>query len=109
VDLRQQRVAKNEILFREVNERIKDVSAELESEEATDFLCECGSETCTQPIRLTLAEYEGIRQEPTSFAIVPGHQVADVETVVAQNERFAVVEKDAPLAARMAIEQDPRA
>jgi hypothetical protein len=109
VDLRQQRVAKNEILFREVNERIKDVSAELESEEPTDFLCECGSESCTQPISLTLSEYEDVRQEATSFAIVPGHEVDDVETVVGQNERFAVVEKDTPVAARMATEQDPRA
>ena len=109
MDLRQQRVAKNEILFREVNERIKDVSAGLDSEEPTDFLCECGSESCTQPIRLTLAEYEGVRQDSTTFAIVPGHQIGDVETVVAQNEHFAVVEKDAPLAARMAAEQDPRA
>jgi hypothetical protein len=109
VDFRQQRVAKNEILFREVNERIRDVSAELETEEPTDFLCECGSESCTQPISLTLSEYEGVRQGATCFAIAPGHQVADVETVVGQNERFAVVEKDAPVAARMAIEQDPRA
>lgn len=108
MELRQQRVAKNEILFREVNERIKDVSADLDSEERTDFLCECGSESCTQPISLTLAEYEAVRQDATSFAIVPGHQVGDVETVVAQTERFAVVEKDAPVAARMAIEQDPR-
>jgi hypothetical protein len=109
VDLRQQRVAKNEILFREVNERIRDVGAELEADEPTDFLCECGSESCTEPITLTLSEYEGVRQEATSFAIVPGHQVADLETVVSQNERFAVVEKNAPVAARMAIEQDPRA
>jgi hypothetical protein len=108
VDLRQKRVAKNEALFREVNERIKEVNLEVAAREPADFLCECGSEECTQPIALTLAEYEGVRSEPTHFAIVPGHEVPDVERVLSQNERFAIVEKAAPAAARIAVEEDPR-
>jgi hypothetical protein len=106
---REQRVAKNQTLFREVNERIKGVNAEVPLEEETDFLCECGNEDCTEPVSLSLAEYEHVRSGPTLFAIVPGHQTVDIEHVVSQNTRYAVVEKDAPLAARIAVEQDPRA
>jgi hypothetical protein len=108
VDFRQQRVAKNEALFREVNERIKEVNVEVAAAEPADFLCECGAEDCTQPVALTLTEYEGVRSDATHFAIVPGHEVPDVERVISQNERFAIVEKAAPAAARIAVEEDPR-
>ncbi len=30
---------------------------------------------------------------PTHFAVLPRHEVADVERVVAENDRFLVVEK----------------
>ena len=57
---REERVARNETLFREVNERIKQVNVALATSEATDFL-ECGDESCTQPISLNLREYEAVR------------------------------------------------
>ena len=108
MDTRQQRVAKNEALFREVNERIKDVNFSHVGTGEHDFLCECGDDDCTAPISLTLAEYEHVRADSTHFAIVPGHDVPDVESVISQNERFAVVEKETPAAARIAVERDPR-
>ena len=108
MDTRQQRVAKNEALFRQVNERIEEVNESLGADEPSDFLCECGDENCTAPVRLTLAEYEDVRSDPTHFAIAHGHEVIDVERVIDQNERFAVVEKFEGEAERIAIETDPR-
>jgi hypothetical protein len=105
---REERVARNETLFREVNERIKQVNVGLATAEATDFLCECGDESCTQPISLTMAEYESVRAEPTHFAIVAGHVVPDVERVLVSNERYAVVEKVDPDAVRIVEAEDPR-
>jgi hypothetical protein len=109
VGAREERVARNETLFREVNERIKQVNAALATVEATDFLCECGDESCTQPISLTLAEYEAVRAEGTQFAVVTGHVVPDVEHVIASNERYSVVAKTDPDAVRIAEAEDPRA
>jgi hypothetical protein len=108
VGAREERVARNEALFREVNERIKQVNVGLATAEATDFLCECGDESCTQPITLTVGEYEAVRAEPTQFAVVAGHVIPDVEEVVMSNERYAVVAKTAPEAARIAEAEDPR-
>jgi hypothetical protein len=108
VGAREERVARNETLFREVNERIKKVNVTLATVEATDFLCECGDESCTLPISLTLTEYEAVRAEPTQFAIVPGHVVPDVEQVVLSYHRYAVVVKTDPDAARIAEDEDPR-
>jgi hypothetical protein len=108
VDTRQQRVAKNEALFREVNERIEDINQALGADEPSDFLCECGDDSCTLPVSLTLAKYEQVRSNPTHFVIAPGHEVIDVERVLEQHDDFAVVEKFTGEAERIAVETDPR-
>ena len=105
---REERVARNEALFREVNERIKDVNEGIETASEADFLCECGDPECTEPVSLTPVEYEEVRRDATHFAVLPGHVVPDIERVVAQNERFAVVAKTEPQAARIAVREDPR-
>ena len=105
---REERVARNETAFREVNERIKNVSEDVERASTMDFLCECGDPGCTEPVSLTPMEYEEVRRNPTHFAIVPGHVDSEVEVVIARNERFAVVAKTDPQAARIAVREDPR-
>jgi hypothetical protein len=101
-------VAKNEALFRQVNERIEEINEKLDSDGLSDFLCECGDDDCTTPISLTLAEYEAVRSVPTHFAIAPGHEVIDVEEVISTGDRYSVVEKYAGEAERIAAESDPR-
>jgi hypothetical protein len=105
---REERVARNEALFREVNERIKDVNDDAPAASETDFVCECGDAACTDPVSLTLVEYEEVRADSTHFAVLPGHVVSDVEVVIAHNDRFVVVRKTDPQAARIAIREDPR-
>jgi len=108
VDSRQQRVAKNEALFRRVNERIEEINETLAGDSESDFLCECGNDDCTSPVSLTLAEYEEVRRDPTHFLIAHGHEVVDVEKVIRETDRYAVVKKFAGEAERIAVETDPR-
>ena len=68
---REERVARNEALFREVNERIKDVSEGVSAASETDFVCECGDAECTEPVSLTPVEYEEVRRDPTHFSSSP--------------------------------------
>jgi hypothetical protein len=105
---RPERIARNEALFREVNERIRDVNEHMSPAAETDFLCECGDQACTHPISLTLADYERVRSEPTHFAVKPGHVAPDVERVVVEEPGFTVVEKVDPEAASVAVREDPR-
>ena len=105
---REERVARNEALFREVNEQIKQVNEDAPAGAETAFVCECGDPECTGPVSLTLVEYEEVRGDATHFAVLPGHVVPDVEVVVARNDRFAVVRKNEPEAARIAVREDPR-
>ena len=108
LDDRQQRIGRNEALFREVNERLERLhdSFDVSSEEA-QFLCECGDATCAQPIELTREEYERIRADSALFAIVAGHEQPDVEEIVEENDRFHVVRKQAE-ARETAARLDPR-
>jgi hypothetical protein len=108
---RDERRARNEALFREVNERIEDVSSDLadESEQEASFevVCECGRADCTELIEVTRAEYEAVRSDPRRFIVVPGHEHTDTARVVERNSAFSVIEK-LERAAEIAVEQDPR-
>jgi hypothetical protein len=105
---RAERVAKNEVLCREVNERIGQAAERAAFEGPTVFVCECGDRACSEAIEVTLTEYETARSRPTLFLVAPGHETAEFEHVVEQNERFAVVEK-AGAAEAIARRHDPRA
>ena len=102
---REQAVGKNEALFREVNERIREITTDYGDAE---FLCECGDPTCALPVALDLAEYEAVRENPAQFVLVPGHEMPEVEDVVMQNERYAVVRKHSGVPTELAVETDPR-
>jgi hypothetical protein len=105
-DRRKHQIVRNEALFREVNERVQEVS-EDRATVTTDFVCECGDTGCTQTIPLRDEEYEHVRSDSLLFAIVPGHEIPDVEEVVAQNQRFYVVRKH-DTEAVVAEQTDPR-
>ena len=102
---RAERMGKNEALFREVNERIREITS---YDGDVEFLCECGDAACAQAIGMRLGEYEALRAEPTHFVIVPRHEASDVERVIEENERFAVVEKLPGLPTELAVDTDPR-
>jgi hypothetical protein len=105
LERRQVRAAKNQSLFREVNERIEELRP---SELLMEFACECSNTGCTASLPLDTDEYEAVRLFPTHFIVMPGHELDEVERVVELNERYAVVEKfgaGGPAAVRL----DPRA
>ena len=87
-----ERRATTEALFRDVNERIAE-SAERFDAEGTDFVCECSDPNCTHRVSASLAEYEEVRAESTTFLIEPGHEQGDIERVVSDRGRFRIVEK----------------
>jgi hypothetical protein len=101
-------LAKNEELFRRVNERIEEVSVAVPRDEPLlDFLCECDRNGCEEKVRAARAEYEAVRAQPTHFIIRPGHEDPRVERVISSNDRFAIVEKQGQAAAD-AERTDPR-
>ena len=89
-----ERLVRNQLVFREVNDRIREVTERFDvAHHPINFICECSREDCTETVPLGAGEYEGVRSRPTVFVIVPGHETLEVERVVEINERFMLVEK----------------
>ena len=94
MDARTRRIADNESRFRDINERLESDLRRLPVDgEPVEFVCECGQLECSASVRLTLDEYERVRGDSATFAILPGHEIGDVEDVIERGERFFVVRK----------------
>ena len=105
------RMALNEALLRERNESLEPYNAATHwvNPPVADWYCECANLDCSQPVQLTVAEYESVRQNPRHFVIVPDekHLRVDAEHVIERAERSWVVEKVGE-AAELAEALDPR-
>jgi hypothetical protein len=90
----EKRLALNEALFREVNERVEErVRLFHGREELLGIVCECADLDCTQRITVSKDEYATARSEPTHFLVKPGHSVDEAEDIVVKNDRFEIVRK----------------
>ena len=105
------RAARNESLFREINEGIEASNASYHWVDPpfADWVCECAREECSVPVQLTVQEYEAVRASAPWFLVAPSdeHLVSEVEQVVQRNERYWVVEKRG-VAGDISEELDPR-
>lgn len=86
-----ERLARNQAIFREVNERLREIANP--DVDFTEYVCECSAVECHLTIELQLDEYEAVRSMPNVFVIEPGHERLEVERVIEENDRFMLVEK----------------
>lgn len=96
MDPHEERIARNEALLREVNERIHDVGQGLQvlpDDGELDFRCECGQPECNEFVHLTPSEYERVRADNDRFVVVPGHENPELERVVSRGDGYIVVDK----------------
>jgi hypothetical protein len=108
MDERERRLAKNESVFRAVNERIEQVAgAHGTDQHEFAFFCECSNADCTLQLRLTLAAYESARRDPAVFVVAPGHELPQIEEVLQRTAGYQLVRKHGE-AAELAEELDPR-
>ena len=75
-----ERIARNDATFRHANERIER-AAEQADVELVPFLCECADERCTEIVRVSLADYEAVREHPERFLTAPDHHLAFADSV----------------------------
>jgi hypothetical protein len=106
------RAAKNQALYREVNERVKELNQAFDSlYPVGEWVCECANPGCVETIELTQEEYEAVRAggEGTRFFVKPdeAHVVPEAEDVVERHERYWVVQKFG-IAGELVQRSDPR-
>jgi hypothetical protein len=90
---REERVARNEALFQEVNRQIEKLEESLGQPETLTIICECSKKHCLETLEVEPAVYQRVRANPLLFFVVPDHEDLEVERVVERTRTFLVVEK----------------
>jgi hypothetical protein len=90
VSPRESRFAKNQQLFREVNERIAELAGTW-GDQPLGIICECANTGCTEMIEVPIDNYKRVRRSPDWFLIMPGHLV-EGERVVEQHGGYDVIQ-----------------
>jgi hypothetical protein len=93
---REVRAAQNQSLFREINERVKELNEGFSLVlPIGEWVCECANETCTERISMSAQEYEEIRSDGVRFFVAPSeeHVWPDVEVVTKRHDPYWVVER----------------
>ena len=102
-------MAKNETVFRNVNERIEQLNESFATVTDTfEVICECGDSGCVTQISIATDAYERVRTDANLFIVAPGHEISEIEDIVDRQSVYHVVRKHTGLPARIAEETDPR-
>ena len=95
MDERERRMAQNEALFKEVNERVEGLAqTHRPARDAPyEFLCECANGDCTFRITLPPLGLRGGPGRPDAIRGAPDALHAEIEELVAEEETHWVVRK----------------
>lgn len=107
MDTPEERKARTESAFREVNERIAENARRFDAG-STHFICECADPQCTERVEATIEEYEEVRADGAHFLLAPGHGDGTVEKLVEHRDGFMIVEKVQAAARALARRLNPR-
>jgi len=88
-----ERAARNEEIFREVNERIVEGAEQHHVAGALPFHCECGRASCLETIEIPASRYATIMAERYRFVVLPGHEEPGIELTIDTTPEYLVVEK----------------
>src|SRR5689334_7076637 len=108
-EISSQRAGRNQSLYREINETVSELNRTFAEAgfETSEWICECADTECIARIQATLVEYEGVRSNPRTFIVSPGHIYPEIERPLSENGRFMIVEK-LDNAGQVAEALDPR-
>jgi hypothetical protein len=87
-----ERLARNQAQFREVNERLLELSDGFEGG-SLEFVCECSQDDCTSTVTMTRKDYESVRAHSTFFVILSGHELPEIEKVIDSRDGWTIVQK----------------
>jgi hypothetical protein len=109
MDARDERVSRNEAMYREVNREIERSSRDSgqQPQDRFEVICECGEDGCSATLEVTVTEYDDAHSQRDRFVVAPGHENERIEHVVERKDRYLVVDKFGD-AERVAEEEEMR-
>jgi hypothetical protein len=87
VSSRDERVIRTEEFFKRVNDTMRNELGDGDGK----FLCECGNIACTEKLALSSEDLRLLHSIEGYFAVLPGHHIPEIETLVKQNGHYAIV------------------
>jgi hypothetical protein len=87
VSSRDERVIRTEEFFKRVNDTMRNELSDGDGK----FLCECGNIACTEKLALSAEDLRLLHSIEGYFAVLPGHHIPEIETLVKQNGHYAIV------------------
>lgn len=99
---------RNQIRFRDLNEITGSYQLTRNGERLHAYVCECGDGSCQTTIRLSHEEYEEVRTGPAMFAIAPDHENPELDGLVAERERYSIIDTLPGVWRDMVCDVDPR-
>ena len=104
---REVRAARNQALFRAVNEKVRQLNEDVASLTGSfTIACECSDAECLEMIEISPEEYLDVRSEPRHFVVLEGHIIPKIEFVVRETAGWVVVEKKAAVAEHLTAPAD---
>jgi hypothetical protein len=105
--LSERRMAENDVVFRQLNEKIQagfDEIKRLAKEDGQEtmfehddtplnFYCECSDENCRKRVLLKPSLYSKIHQHKNRFVLICGHETKSIEKIISKEPSFCIVEK----------------
>ncbi len=91
--------ANMQAVFREANERLRDLNNSVEQVGAADFdeclACECARQDCTEYVKLSSDAWDRVRQVPEHFVVAPqrSHIFPEIDRLLETHSRYWVVQK----------------
>jgi hypothetical protein len=108
-DEREVRAARNQSLFRAVNEKLRQLNESFEGLTDTFAIaCECSHLHCVELIEIPADAYDEVRRSPRTFVVLPEHADTLIERITDEGREYAIVEVFAPAAARVVEEAEAR-
>lgn len=93
IEEKQAGAARQQHLFRQINERIRDfVGREPFEGDEFEILCECADHSCAMTLPVSVVGYDEVRSNVTHFINAPGHVLLDGEQIVTYTDDYVVVE-----------------
>ena len=90
---REIRAARNQALFRAVNEKMLELNEVFGKIVGTFAVaCECSRIDCVALMEIPPDAYRAVRESPRTFAVCPDHVDVEVERVVSTYDGYTVVE-----------------
>jgi hypothetical protein len=87
VSSRDERVIRTEEFFKRVNDTMRNELSDGDGK----FLCECGNIACTEKLALSAEDLRLLHSIEGYFAVLPGHHIPEIETLVKENGHYAIV------------------